>query len=261
MAYYEKGAGEVTCVFSSGWAVPFPFSDMFEIADALSTKCRCIVFDRFGYGFSDDSTEKRDFPAITQETKALCDALQLSKTLVLVGHSLSTFHALDFAKRFPSMVKGIVLIDGYFFNGGIGRLLFYFNWVPAYCFLLLRKTGLLKKMDERTLKKALFGDRKIPNDIAKTAVAITRKRLFNKTVRRELTCAIRDLKRLKNGLEELKDIPVTAIARDVSYKSIRKLGEAMPDFTLVNVGKSSHFIHYEHNSFVVAQIERLCTIP
>ena len=53
MVFYEKGAGEVTCVFSCGWAFPLPFSDMFEIADILSQHCRCIIFDRFGYTFSE----------------------------------------------------------------------------------------------------------------------------------------------------------------------------------------------------------------
>jgi len=258
MTYYEKGQGDVTCIFSCGWAVPFPLADMFELADILSTQCRCIVFDRFGYGFSESYDGKRSFSAITQETKMLCDSLNIFGNVVFVGHSLSTFHALDLTKCYPEMIKGLVLIDSYNFDSKIGRLSFNINWIIAYYCLFLKKLGIIEKMKDSKLKKVLFGQRLIPEDMAIDALLVTRKRLYNKTVRNELKCAINDLKFLYKDLNKLENTPVVAICRDTTFGNNCKLVNYIQNISIINVGKSSHFIHHRYPAKIAEQISKLC---
>ena len=256
MVCYEKGKGDTTCILSCGWAVPFPFSDMFELADTLSKTYRCVVFDRFGYGFSDSSNDRRGFSAITKETKLLCEELHISGNVIYIGHSLSTFHALDFAKTFPDMIKGLVLIDGYYFDSFLGRMLFGINWMSAYYFLLLKKLGLIDKIEDEKLKKALLGDRVIPDEILKDTLDISRKRLYNKTILSELSASIRDLKSLNSGLDAL-DFPVVAICRNITYKNNFKKHAFLRKLSVINVGKSSHFIHYEYPEKIVDEVNKI----
>jgi len=258
MTYYEKGQGDITCIFSCGWAVPFPFADMFELADIISTQHRCIILDRFGYGFSDCNDGKRNFNNITQETKMLCDRLNIQKNIIFVGHSISTFHAIDLAKSFPEIIKGLVLIDSYIFVSKIGRFSFNINWIVAYFCLLLKKLGILSKMNDSKLKRILFGHRLIPEDVAVDALLITRERLYNKTVRNELKCAINDFKLLYKNLDKLKSVPVIAICRDATFGNNRKLLNYIQNTTIINLGKSSHFIHHIYPIKVAEQISELC---
>ena len=256
MAYYEKGMGDVTCVFSCGWAVPLPFSDMLELAELLSGAYRCIIFDRFGYGFSDDGHGKRAFSTITEETKLLCDALGITGSVIYIGHSLSTFHALDFAKKYPEMIMGLVLIDSYNFSSALSRSAFAWNWLIAYYCVFMRKSGLISKIKDKRLKKLLLGHREVPEDILEDVLAITRKRLYNKTVRDELSAAIKDLKYLNIGLDKL-DMPITAVCRNASYRNNKKMSRHISAHRVINVGKATHFIHYEYPEIVSNEVDKI----
>jgi len=256
--FYEKGEGAVTCVFSCGWAVPLPFSDMFELADMLSSHCRCVIFDRFGYGFSELADGKRDFSAITQETKELCSNANITGNIVFIGHSLATFHALDFAKTYQGMLKGLVLIDCYFPDTAIGRTLFYVNKLIAYFFLLQKKLGLLNKMSDAQFRKVLFNKREITEAVLQDSIKMAKARAYNKTVRSELHYALKDLRHLKTGLDKVEDIPVTAICRNLTHKSILNLQKYMKNLHVVNMGKASHFIHHDYPGEVAEQIIKLC---
>jgi pimeloyl-ACP methyl ester carboxylesterase len=257
MAYYEKGSGSVTCLFSCGWAVPFPLSDMFELADAMSLSCRCIVIDRFGYGYSDSVDSNRTFSEITSETKLLIDSLEITGDIVFVGHSLATFHALDFANRFPQLIKGVVIIDSYF-NGFDGESLFKFNWIRVYYHLLLQKLGVFRRASDGKLTKILFGDRIIPENIVADSLIAFRKGIYNKVVRSELKWSIKDLKHIYDNMKNLKNIPVVSICRNITYRSNKIYGDYIPNYKLVNVGESTHFIHHIHLQKVIDEITELC---
>jgi len=260
MVCYEKGKGEVTCIFSCGWAVPFPFSDMFEIANILSLHCRCVIFDRFGYGFSEITDGKRDFSSITRETKALCKEANILGNVVFIGHSLATYHALDFAKSFPEMVKGLVLIDCYFADTVVGQSLFHVNKLIACYFLFLKKIGIINKMDNAKFKKILFGKRKVPDNVLQDSILITKERVYNKTVCSELNCAIKDLKHLRNGLNKLDSIPIIAVCRNLTYKSILSLKKHINSIFVMNMGRTSHFIHHEYPENIADQIIEKCIL-
>lgn len=258
MVCYEKGGGSVTCLFSSGWAVPFPLHDMHGVADALSAGRRCIVIDRFGYGYSDASGGLRSFACITRETKALCDRLHITGDIVYVGHSLATFHALDFACTFPQLCKGVALIDSYPARHAPERLAIRLNWLPYYCFKLLKALGVVGRVSDGTLQSILARRRSIPGDINAHMLALVRDAAFSPDMRSELKNVSAGLKSLFPRLDRLSAVPVTSICRSQTLGVNKRLAQSVGHLRLVNVGRSPHAIHYAHPSLVVAEVEKLC---
>lgn len=84
-----------------------------DFPDAVAEKagCRCIVYDRQGYGLSDPfSGENRDQGYLEEQSDfliAFLDALKID-TCLLFGHSDGGSIALIAAGRFPERIAGII---------------------------------------------------------------------------------------------------------------------------------------------------------
>jgi pimeloyl-ACP methyl ester carboxylesterase len=81
------------------------------IQDELANTTRVLTYDRAGYGWSEPADEPRTSEVIAGELKELIDKLEIRGPLVLVGHSLGGLLVNHFARLFPGMVGGVVLID------------------------------------------------------------------------------------------------------------------------------------------------------
>lgn len=77
----------------------------------LSAVSEVIAFNRPGYGKSSWSGAPRDAITISNEIEAMLDQAKLNGPVILVGHSLGGIYAQVFARRFPSRVAGLVLVD------------------------------------------------------------------------------------------------------------------------------------------------------
>jgi pimeloyl-ACP methyl ester carboxylesterase len=94
----EAGMGEASLT----WATLQP-----EIAGFA----RVCSYDRSGYGWSDSSTKPGSGATTVEELHTLLQTAHIDEPYVLVGHSLGGIYVRLYAKRYPSEVKGMVLID------------------------------------------------------------------------------------------------------------------------------------------------------
>ena len=72
---------------------------------------RVCFYDRAGYGYSDMGPRPRTSSRISNELFLLTQSLDLERPFILVGHSFGGFNMQLFARRYPYLVSGLVLVD------------------------------------------------------------------------------------------------------------------------------------------------------
>lgn len=87
------------------------FDDWHEITEELSKDNRIIMFHRPGLGMSEIGDESRTTEASSQELKEVLRQLAIHEPIILVGHSYGGLCAQHFAKVYPKLIRGIVLVD------------------------------------------------------------------------------------------------------------------------------------------------------
>lgn len=80
-----------------------------SIAKKLGEEFRVIVADARDHGRS-PKTDHISYPAMAEDFKALFDELGLENA-VLVGHSMGGKTAMEFAQRYPELLKHLVVVD------------------------------------------------------------------------------------------------------------------------------------------------------
>lgn len=105
----KLGHGSPAIIFESGiansslsWSV---------IQPQLATQAATYSYDRAGLGWSASPRRRCSLTGITDDLHGLLDRLQVSRPLVLVGHSFGGYVVRFFAHRFPAEVAGLVLVD------------------------------------------------------------------------------------------------------------------------------------------------------
>lgn len=100
-----SGSGPALVVIGSHQYYPRIFSD------ALSSACQVICMDTRAFAPENGLQEPSDFTLdrIMEDIEAFLEKLNLKK-VILVGHSIHAFMALEFAKRYPEAVSHLVLI-------------------------------------------------------------------------------------------------------------------------------------------------------
>ncbi len=105
----QKGSCGIPIVILTGMACSF--DEWYEITEELSKRNKVIMFHRPGLGMSEIGDESRTTQATADDLKELLLHLNIVEPIVLVGHSYGGLCAQHFAKLYPSLIKGVVLVD------------------------------------------------------------------------------------------------------------------------------------------------------
>lgn len=146
---------------------------MYSLAKNISATAAVVIIERFGQGKSTMTKRKRSIDTIILELQTVIEEIRkkFTGTVNLVGHSLGGLLVFEYAKKFQ-VVNKIVLIDAVPLTNKVGKLVYAANFIPAYFFILLRKTGLIKKIPTSKLLEAevIQDASKIPNEIIDEAI-------------------------------------------------------------------------------------------
>ncbi len=82
------------------------------LAERLSQLGRVCIYDRAGYGWSDQSPHPRTSAQIVTELDQLLTAAKIAPPYLLIGDSFGTYNMRLYAHRYPDKVVGMVLTDG-----------------------------------------------------------------------------------------------------------------------------------------------------
>lgn len=111
MNIYVEGEGNHTLVFLSGWKVPSPIYEYKPLYTKLSDEYRCVVIEKFGYGFSDNYDGDRDFDTLVRQDREALEKSGIEGPYVLCAHSLSGLEAELWAVQYPEEVEAIIGLD------------------------------------------------------------------------------------------------------------------------------------------------------
>jgi pimeloyl-ACP methyl ester carboxylesterase len=106
-----EGSGPVTVVFESGLGDRGPV--WHRVQSSIAQHCaRTLSYTRRGYsGNNRSSSGLRDAKQIVAELRTQLKNSGLPPPYVLVGHSLGGLYMQYFARRYPSEVQGLILVD------------------------------------------------------------------------------------------------------------------------------------------------------
>jgi pimeloyl-ACP methyl ester carboxylesterase len=109
IAYTSTGKADTSLLFIHGWCINQTYWD--EQVRFFSPRYQVITVDLPGFGLSNRNIGSDwHFEKYTADIKALVNQLRIKK-LVLIGHSMSGDLILDYAKKYPGDLVGIVGID------------------------------------------------------------------------------------------------------------------------------------------------------
>lgn len=104
-----QGKGSPTVIMDTG--LGGSSLEWIPVQARLSKYTRVCWYDRAGYGWSDPGPSPRDSEQITNELRTLLQNADIPGPYVLVGHSFGGYIVQLFAKRFPTLTAGVVLVD------------------------------------------------------------------------------------------------------------------------------------------------------
>lgn len=112
--YLERGQGPAL-VLLHGNGVDATDWEHSGLLDAAAERYRVIAFDRPGFGYSERPRSTVWTP--DQQARLLHHALQELKvgSAIVVGHSWGTLVALSLGLQVPDLVRGLVLVSGYYY--------------------------------------------------------------------------------------------------------------------------------------------------
>jgi pimeloyl-ACP methyl ester carboxylesterase len=104
-----SGSGHPLVVLEAG--LGGNYLDWSLVRPLLAPRHRVCAYDRAGAGFSERTERPRNLDNMTEELHWLVAAAELDRPFLLVGHSFGGLLAMDYARRYPADVSGLVLVD------------------------------------------------------------------------------------------------------------------------------------------------------
>ena len=85
--------------------------DGYFLIEELSKLTQVFIYDRAGYGWSDQSPYPRNSEQIVKELNTLLTQAEIEPPYILIGDSFGSYNVRLYAHQFPQKVVGIILTD------------------------------------------------------------------------------------------------------------------------------------------------------
>lgn len=250
MTYYDfNEKNPKVLIFLSGFGVPYPLLDMYNLVNDLKNNFRCIIIDRFGYGKSDVVLGKRTAKKITSEIIEFLIKLKIDpKNVVIVGHSLGSLYALDIA--LSSKIKGVILID----YEKIGITNDFITKLFYGVYFGMSNIRVLKEKEENKMIDNMVKQVEGPESIKKDAIKCIKEKVPNICIKNELDASFNDYKLVCKKLKNKKINSGILIYTKKNESINNTLSKRFNDVSTILVESNNHFIHYENHLLLANEI-------
>lgn len=105
----SAGSGAPAVLFEAGIAASSV--SWSHVLPKVATMVRACAYDRAGLAWSDTDPRPRTLAHILEDLELVIERSAITSPMVLVGHSFGCFVICAYAKKHPSAVAGLVLVD------------------------------------------------------------------------------------------------------------------------------------------------------
>lgn len=112
MNVYQVGSGNKTIVILPGFGSQSPILQYKALADALKDQYKVVIIEYLGYGYSMGTKAERNSANIASNIVTALNRADVSGPFILMPHSISNMYAMKMQKLYPSLVQGIISLDG-----------------------------------------------------------------------------------------------------------------------------------------------------
>lgn len=270
MHVYTQGEGDITIVLASGLGTENPYVDFYPLHEKLSKQARVVVYDRFGYGWSDQTSVLRDIDTITGELSTSLRESGEKGPYLFVAHSIASLEAIRFAQTYPDEVAGIVLLDA-------GNPTFYKTYhTPSKAtqkfMQLLKTSGTLRVLSHvPSVAEALLEPEEgygqgIPESLKEMQLAMLLKNFSNDTVIDEMLHLQSNAKKVVDG-GHLGDLPLIWFTAGSSQQVIEgwsesqeELAEWSTNHKQIILDNAGHYVHHHEPELIIEEISSLAEL-
>nr|TXF83297.1 alpha/beta hydrolase [Alkalicoccus halolimnae] len=257
---YEKGEGGETLVFTAGSGTPSPYADMYHLQETLSEDYHTILYERPGYGWSEEAAEERTVDTVTGELEATLEARGKEPPYTFVAHSMAAMEVLRYAQLYPEKTAGIVLIDGV--NPANAAVRDTEIPMRARLYQGAKTTGLLRLavQNDSVASAEVSPYKTLPENVRRMNEALTLQNMWNDTM-----IAERELYN-ENGITvaeggDIGDIPLTVLTSDFPHRegwkeSQKELVSYSSRADQKVISGTGHFIHHHRPEAVITEIRK-----
>ncbi|QQK77408.1 alpha/beta hydrolase [Salicibibacter cibarius] len=252
-----EGEGE-SVVFVPGSGTSSPYADWFEIQQALTDDAKTVVYERPGYGWSEQTKASRSIEQVVSEMDAALSGSEASPPYTMVAHSMGSLDVLHYAQQHPEAVNGIVLVDGA--SPQFAAEMSVPNVLPFRGMQFLRNTGVVRAVGS-IYPGILDTNENLPGDVLELNRKQTMQNLWNNTMLEERSRLNDNGNTVLNG-GETGDIPLTVITggeNDMEGwgESQKDLLEWSTESEQIIVPDGDHFLHADHPEVVIEAVRAL----
>ncbi len=209
LTYVCAGTGSPTILLDYGAGASLnSWQLVFEPLSKVSQTC---MFERAGFGLSDPGPLPRDVNTVVGDIEAFLTAAKIQTPIVLVGHSLASYHIRQFANLHRDQTAGLVLVD----PSGDGQDARFIAAMPAAKAFIESQT-----VTEEQVKTCSTGIRSLIHSIAPSQTPDDMDPIFGK-------CGGKDPDRVEATLSEIASMPV------VSTNQIKAAAKPYGDLPLI----------------------------
>ena len=233
-----------------------------KIVPAFSSSCRQITFDYVGSGNSDyscwDKNRYSNLDGYVQDLIEICDALELTQDVTIVGHSVSASIAMLASIKRPALFNKLVLV---------GLTPCFINHPPTYSGGFDREdfVDLLELMDHNFMGWANYLAPVVSSEAESSEVTASLQSSFCST---DPLAAKTFAKTtfFADNREDLKHVKTPSLIIQNLYDSLvpidvgNFLYENLNDSELLVLDVSGHCAHMSHPDLVVAAMRSYLTI-
>lgn len=288
--YEIKGKPTIDIVVEAG--LMSCIAEWRPLAEKLAAEHGVLIYERAGVGLSECSDNPRTPKNIASECFELLSSLPHTEQILLIAHSQGGLYAQQFARMYPQLVRGIILLDPLsasdnsfktllteeeYKKGGVDK---FSNLGAAKKLLRLHLGFILKAMMKNAPPMYYYSFK--PEDKAYILDNFVKVNSYD-TAEQEYQCAhdeslIEELKK-KEGFP---DIPLVLITHSsaLSEKEIREFGRASEETaqnvekvwqqimgeyltfssksSVIRAEKSTHYIHLMQPELVLNAVSSMC---